>query len=186
MPDSSEVADQILDGSALAYRSPEGPVVLTGCSHAGICNIIRQARAVCGEERIRDIIGGFHLQDPGGEVMEATCACLPLHVAFRDHRSLIGCPGEGGRFRAASPVLTGNAPPERETLPVRRTLVPLRDGIAIPWNGVWAITGIPDSVTVSSGSASCRLTATSAGNAVLIWVRCALYRIIWAALPFFC
>lgn len=56
--------DFILDDSALAYRSDAGLVIITGCSHAGICNIVEQARRVCGEERVVDIIGGFHLLDP--------------------------------------------------------------------------------------------------------------------------
>jgi 7,8-dihydropterin-6-yl-methyl-4-(beta-D-ribofuranosyl)aminobenzene 5'-phosphate synthase len=53
--------DLLLDDSALAYRSRTGLVIITGCSHAGICNILEYARKVTGEARVRDIIGGFHL-----------------------------------------------------------------------------------------------------------------------------
>jgi hypothetical protein len=38
-------------------------VIITGCSHSGVCNIIAYARKVCNEERIRDVIGGFHLKE---------------------------------------------------------------------------------------------------------------------------
>lgn len=53
--------DPIIDDSALVYRSSEGLVVIVGCAHSGICNIIEYAKRVCAEERILDIIGGFHL-----------------------------------------------------------------------------------------------------------------------------
>jgi 7,8-dihydropterin-6-yl-methyl-4-(beta-D-ribofuranosyl)aminobenzene 5'-phosphate synthase len=38
-----------------------GLVVLTGCGHAGIVNIVRYARALTGVERVHAVIGGFHL-----------------------------------------------------------------------------------------------------------------------------
>ncbi len=62
----------IHEDSALAYRSDDGLVIITGCSHAGICNIIEYAREVCGEKRIRDVIGGFHLLNPPQKQMQGT------------------------------------------------------------------------------------------------------------------
>jgi 7,8-dihydropterin-6-yl-methyl-4-(beta-D-ribofuranosyl)aminobenzene 5'-phosphate synthase len=56
--------DELLDDSSLAYRSPEGFVIITGCSHCGICNITEYAREVCGESRVAGIIGGLHLISP--------------------------------------------------------------------------------------------------------------------------
>ena len=64
MPDGSVKEDHILDDSALAFRTGEELVIVTGCSHAGICNIVEQARSVCGEQRVIDIIGGLHLLKP--------------------------------------------------------------------------------------------------------------------------
>ena len=62
MPDGEHYEDDILlDDSALAFRTGKGLVIITGCSHSGICNIIEHAKKVCGEERILDIIGGLHL-----------------------------------------------------------------------------------------------------------------------------
>lgn len=58
------VADFVPDDSALVYRAEDGLVIITGCSHAGICNIITQAKKVCGQEEIVDVIGGFHLLSP--------------------------------------------------------------------------------------------------------------------------
>jgi len=57
--------DYLMDDSALVYKSPQGLVIITGCSHSGICNIASYAQKVCQDERIVDIIGGFHLQQPG-------------------------------------------------------------------------------------------------------------------------
>lgn len=65
-------ADYLRDDSALAYKSDDGLVIITGCSHAGICNIIEYAKKICNEERILDVIGGFHLLNPSEAVMSAT------------------------------------------------------------------------------------------------------------------
>jgi 7,8-dihydropterin-6-yl-methyl-4-(beta-D-ribofuranosyl)aminobenzene 5'-phosphate synthase len=62
----------VREDSAMACRTDDGLVVITGCSHAGICNIIEHARAVCGEQRVRDVIGGFHLQNPPERQMQGT------------------------------------------------------------------------------------------------------------------
>lgn len=56
--------DYLIDDSALVYNSEEGLFIITGCSHAGICNTIDHAIQVCGETRIAGIIGGFHLINP--------------------------------------------------------------------------------------------------------------------------
>jgi 7,8-dihydropterin-6-yl-methyl-4-(beta-D-ribofuranosyl)aminobenzene 5'-phosphate synthase len=75
-PDGRTEPDQLLDDSALAFRSPAGLVIITGCSHAGICNITKYAREICGENRIVDIIGGLHLLSPGPERMMRTSEYL--------------------------------------------------------------------------------------------------------------
>lgn len=59
--DDSLMDDFMMDDSALAYKTPHGLVIITGCSHSGICNIIEQAKKVCNEDRIIDVIGGLHL-----------------------------------------------------------------------------------------------------------------------------
>jgi 7,8-dihydropterin-6-yl-methyl-4-(beta-D-ribofuranosyl)aminobenzene 5'-phosphate synthase len=77
-----EKDDFLLDDSALAYKSTDGLVVITGCSHAGICNIVEQARKVCGDRRVVDIIGGFHLLNPPAEQLEGT---LEYMESLRPH-----------------------------------------------------------------------------------------------------
>lgn len=58
------VDDYVKDDSAIAYKSVQGLVIITGCSHAGICNIIEYAKKICANNRILDVIGGFHLLTP--------------------------------------------------------------------------------------------------------------------------
>jgi 7,8-dihydropterin-6-yl-methyl-4-(beta-D-ribofuranosyl)aminobenzene 5'-phosphate synthase len=79
--------DFVLDDSAMAYMSENGLVIITGCSHAGICNIIEYAKKVCNENRVVDVIGGFHLLDPSQDKLNSTIEylekCQPhaLHAA---------------------------------------------------------------------------------------------------------
>jgi 7,8-dihydropterin-6-yl-methyl-4-(beta-D-ribofuranosyl)aminobenzene 5'-phosphate synthase len=58
------IDDYVLDDSALVYKTENGLVVIVACSHSGICNTIEYAKKICKEERILDIIGGFHLLQP--------------------------------------------------------------------------------------------------------------------------
>jgi 7,8-dihydropterin-6-yl-methyl-4-(beta-D-ribofuranosyl)aminobenzene 5'-phosphate synthase len=67
-----EEDDFIIEDSALAYRSSEGLFIITGCSHAGICNIIEKAKKVCRNYRVIDIIGGLHLLSPSQKQLEGT------------------------------------------------------------------------------------------------------------------
>ena len=74
-PDGME-PDRVLDDTALAFRSRSGLVIITGCSHSGIGNIIHYAQKVCKESRVRDVIGGFHLKESDREALQATLVCL--------------------------------------------------------------------------------------------------------------
>jgi 7,8-dihydropterin-6-yl-methyl-4-(beta-D-ribofuranosyl)aminobenzene 5'-phosphate synthase len=74
--EGNAVDDYLLDDSALAYKTNQGLVIITGCSHSGICNIIDYAIKVCGDNRILDIIGGFHLLNPSDEVLQGTLAFI--------------------------------------------------------------------------------------------------------------
>ncbi len=74
--EEGDVPDDLPDDTAIAYIAEEGLVVITGCSHAGICNIVEQAKKVTGVERVYDIIGGFHLLDPPQEKLEGTVQYL--------------------------------------------------------------------------------------------------------------
>ncbi len=72
MKPEGEEPDYLYDDTALVYKSPHGLVIITGCSHSGICNIVEQAKALCKEERVIDIVGGLHLLDPPKEQLQGT------------------------------------------------------------------------------------------------------------------
>jgi 7,8-dihydropterin-6-yl-methyl-4-(beta-D-ribofuranosyl)aminobenzene 5'-phosphate synthase len=81
LPDGRTEPDHLLDDSALAFRSREGLVIITGCSHAGICNITEYAREVCSEGRVIGIIGGLHLLIPSPRRLQETGEYLQqLHL----------------------------------------------------------------------------------------------------------
>jgi len=55
----------VLDDQAVVINvRDKGLVVMTGCGHAGIINIIRYAQKLTGEDKIYAVLGGFHLNGP--------------------------------------------------------------------------------------------------------------------------
>jgi 7,8-dihydropterin-6-yl-methyl-4-(beta-D-ribofuranosyl)aminobenzene 5'-phosphate synthase len=68
--------DFMQDDTALAFKSSQGLVIITGCSHSGICNIIEQAKQLCHDNRILAVIGGLHLRKPSAEQLDSTIAYL--------------------------------------------------------------------------------------------------------------
>lgn len=54
--------DFVPDDSALAVILDNSLIIVTGCSHSGICNIIEYAKKVTGIETVKTVIGGFHLK----------------------------------------------------------------------------------------------------------------------------
>jgi 7,8-dihydropterin-6-yl-methyl-4-(beta-D-ribofuranosyl)aminobenzene 5'-phosphate synthase len=70
------IPDLLPDDTAIAWKGDEGIVVITGCSHAGIVNIVEHAVKVCGDDRIVDIIGGFHLLGASADRLNYTTSRL--------------------------------------------------------------------------------------------------------------
>ena len=58
----NEKDDFIDDDSALVAIINKELIVITACSHSGICNICEHAKTVTGIEKISAVIGGFHLK----------------------------------------------------------------------------------------------------------------------------
>ncbi len=42
-------------------------VILTGCGHSGIVNVVRYARKITGISKVYAVVGGFHLGGPAFE-----------------------------------------------------------------------------------------------------------------------
>jgi 7,8-dihydropterin-6-yl-methyl-4-(beta-D-ribofuranosyl)aminobenzene 5'-phosphate synthase len=55
------VEDTIPEDQTLVLNTPEGLVVVTGCGHAGIINILTFAREQFPNEPVEAVIGGLHL-----------------------------------------------------------------------------------------------------------------------------
>lgn len=54
--------DFVIDDSGLVIKLENEIIVISGCAHAGICNIIEYAKKISGINKIRAVIGGFHLK----------------------------------------------------------------------------------------------------------------------------
>ncbi|MGB6836641.1 MAG: MBL fold metallo-hydrolase [Dehalococcoidia bacterium] len=52
------------DQAAVMNVRGKGLVIVTGCGHAGIVNIVRYAIKLTGVDRVYAVIGGFHLNGP--------------------------------------------------------------------------------------------------------------------------
>ncbi len=79
--------DPMIDDTALAFRTENGTVVVSGCSHAGICNICEHAKAATGQ-KLHAVLGGFHLMSAEKPPVEETIGyfqqerpevLLPMH-----------------------------------------------------------------------------------------------------------
>ncbi|MCG8308928.1 MAG: MBL fold metallo-hydrolase [Cytophagales bacterium] len=91
--------DFVPDDSAIAILQDDGLIVVTGCSHAGICNIVEYAKKVSGRRVVKAVVGGFHLKrnnrqtektiqyfrDHGMEaIFPSHCTELPALAAFQN------------------------------------------------------------------------------------------------------
>jgi 7,8-dihydropterin-6-yl-methyl-4-(beta-D-ribofuranosyl)aminobenzene 5'-phosphate synthase len=61
--DENGKPDFIPDDSAIVVIENNELIVITGCSHSGICNIIEHAKEETGINKVRSVIGGFHLKN---------------------------------------------------------------------------------------------------------------------------
>jgi 7,8-dihydropterin-6-yl-methyl-4-(beta-D-ribofuranosyl)aminobenzene 5'-phosphate synthase len=62
------------DQAVVLHVRDKGLVVLTGCGHAGIVNIVRHAQRLTGVSHLYAVLGGFHLRD--GDIVPRTVTAL--------------------------------------------------------------------------------------------------------------
>jgi 7,8-dihydropterin-6-yl-methyl-4-(beta-D-ribofuranosyl)aminobenzene 5'-phosphate synthase len=87
------VPDQFRHEIATCFNlKGKGLVVLTSCSHRGVVNVIEQARAASGIEKIHALIGGFHLAPYQDDYVQRTVAALK--DANVDYLIPLHCSGE--------------------------------------------------------------------------------------------
>lgn len=65
--------DVMIDEQALVINlGDKGLVVISGCSHSGIINIVKYSQKIIGEKSVYAIIGGFHLTGAKDEKIQKT------------------------------------------------------------------------------------------------------------------
>jgi 7,8-dihydropterin-6-yl-methyl-4-(beta-D-ribofuranosyl)aminobenzene 5'-phosphate synthase len=76
MPDGSKREDNIPEDMSLVFDTDRGLVVLAGCAHAGIINILDYSRKKVREAPVHAMIGGFHLFAADDEKLKWTAGKL--------------------------------------------------------------------------------------------------------------
>lgn len=69
-------ADPLLDDQTLIIDSDKGLILLCGCAHAGLVNIMHHALAQTGRGRIHAVVGGTHLGPADETQFSATLKAL--------------------------------------------------------------------------------------------------------------
>lgn len=75
-PEGGFVPDTMKDDQSLFLITDLGLVVLLGCAHRGMINILRYAVVLTGVDRIHMVVGGTHLMAAGDEQIDKTIAAL--------------------------------------------------------------------------------------------------------------
>ena len=70
------VRDPILDDLSLFMETPKGLVILLGCGHAGMINIIEHAIEKTGKKKIHAVLGGTHLMFSDPEQLRRSIEAL--------------------------------------------------------------------------------------------------------------
>jgi len=75
--DDHWVQDPFEDDQGLVINlKDQGLVVIGGCSHSGIINIIKHACNITGIDQVHAVLGGFHLAGPSASKIEPTIAAM--------------------------------------------------------------------------------------------------------------
>ena len=70
------IPDPFLDDQSLVVESKEGLVLLLGCAHSGLINILNHVAAKTGKDRIYAVLGGTHLDFASPPQVEETITAL--------------------------------------------------------------------------------------------------------------
>lgn len=96
----NRLRDPLNDDLSLFIRSDKGLVLLLGCAHAGLINIMDHAVHTSGEQRIHAIVGGTHLMFSGEAQLKATMDRLA--AANVAHIGASHCTGRNGTLALAA------------------------------------------------------------------------------------
>ena len=91
-PIQLDIEGETTEELALVLDRPEGLVVIVGCSHPGIAEVVQQVKEVFGYRRIKLVAGGLHLQSTSKkEIREIS---LSLQQKGVQELALSACTGE--------------------------------------------------------------------------------------------
>lgn len=86
------IPDPVTDDCSLVLQSNRGLILLLGCAHAGVVNILHHVRSKTGIDSLYAIVGGTHLAPAGDEQFDRTVKELE---EFQVRKLLIGhCTGQ--------------------------------------------------------------------------------------------
>ncbi|WP_031516341.1 MBL fold metallo-hydrolase [Desulfofalx alkaliphila] len=74
--DEKYIPDTMLDDQALVAVTAKGPVVITGCAHAGLVNTLHHAAALTNSNHIYALVGGTHLHSASADKLAKTIDAL--------------------------------------------------------------------------------------------------------------
>jgi len=103
------IPDPLEDDCSLVMNTDSGPVLLFGCAHAGVRNVLEHVRNKLAIDRVFACMGGTHLgKSPESEINSAVEAfeqvgvqlLAPAHCTGREPKSILES-HFGRRFRAA-------------------------------------------------------------------------------------
>jgi 7,8-dihydropterin-6-yl-methyl-4-(beta-D-ribofuranosyl)aminobenzene 5'-phosphate synthase len=101
LDEAAETPDPMLDDQALFLETSRGLIVICGCAHSGVVNILDHVSRLTGATQIYALLGGFHLGRATSERLDRTaqaferyrierlspCHCTgPRGLAYLRHR----------------------------------------------------------------------------------------------------
>lgn len=109
------IPDPLADDLSIYIAAGDGLVILLGCAHAGLVNIVEHARSVTGISKVAAVLGGTHLGPADAAQLDASISFLEkldLKLMAANHCTgqrvaahLAAVFGERFRFAAAGEVL---------------------------------------------------------------------------------
>lgn len=77
------VEDTLPEDQSMVIDAVQGLIVITGCGHAGIVNIVTAAQKLAPGRPVHSVIGGFHLFDADDKKLSWVAAQLkPLNIQY--------------------------------------------------------------------------------------------------------
>jgi len=61
----------VIKEQSLVITTSKGLVIITGCAHPGVVNVIRTAKEIVPDDRVYLVMGGFHLSGASSAQIES-------------------------------------------------------------------------------------------------------------------